>query len=49
MASVLGVGVLLGWLAESGSPTATLAQDKPIAADPPPSWTEGPVKKAITD
>jgi hypothetical protein len=39
---------LLGSLAELGSPTAALAQEKPGAADPLSSWNDGPVKRAIT-
>lgn len=56
MASVLAVAALLGWLAGSGLPTATLAQDKPsLLGDPLPSWNDTwqnevrHTKKAIID
>jgi hypothetical protein len=48
-AALLAAGALLGWLTVWVLPTATPGRDRPIAADPLPSWNDGPVKKAITD
>jgi hypothetical protein len=48
-AAVLATVALLGWLTASGRPTTTLAQDKPGAADPLPSWNDGPSKIAILE
>ncbi|HTU94058.1 MAG TPA: HAD family hydrolase [Gemmataceae bacterium] len=47
-AAMLAVAALLGWLMALGR-TAALAQDKPDAADPLPSWNDGPSKKAIIE
>jgi hypothetical protein len=48
-AAMLAATVLIGILTASDRPAATLAQDKPGAADPLPSWNDGPSKKAIIE
>jgi hypothetical protein len=47
--AVLVSVALLSLLTASVRPTTTLAQDKAGAADPLPSWNDGPSKKAIIE
>ena len=46
---MLAVAILLGWLMASDRLATTLAQDKPGAADPLPSWNDSLSKKAIIE
>jgi phosphoserine phosphatase len=45
----VAAGILLGILATADRWTPLYAQDKQAAADPLPSWNDGPAKKAILD
>jgi hypothetical protein len=48
-AALLAAAALIGFQIASDRPAATLAQDKPGAAGPLPSWNDGPSKKAIIE
>jgi hypothetical protein len=48
-AAMLTAAALIGLQMASNRPAATLAQDKTRAADPLPSWNDGPLKKAIIE
>jgi hypothetical protein len=46
---MLAAAALIGLVMASDRPATTLAQGKPRAADPLPSWNDGPSKKAIIE